>query len=139
MTGLMLQMAAAGGAFVALAGGTASDTQTDPAEAGATLEFTSGGLITGTGNIAAINDAWITPLSAAGSAYQIRATLSSGDTPSGTIGSWEGLGSTRTWGLSQSGVGSKACDLLIEIRRASDSVVLDSATYTLGAVVDSGA
>lgn len=76
---------------------------------------------------------WIIPKSAAGGNYEVRATLQSGDTPIGTLGSWLSLGTNRGWTLSQSGVGTKTCDLLIEIRLTSSGLVLDSATITLEA------
>ena len=73
--------------------------------------------------------AWIFPQSGM-SSYQVRATVSSGDTPPGTIGSWLALSSSQTWGWVNE-VTEKTCNLLIEIRRASDAVVVDSATISL--------
>jgi len=76
---------------------------------------------------------WITPVSKAPGAYEVRATLSLGDTPTGTLGSWVALSSTRTWSLTQTGPGVKSCELFIEIRLGL--VILDSATITLSAEV----
>jgi len=77
---------------------------------------------------------WLTPQVNMGD-YEIRATLSSGDTPdTGTIGSWEALSTTREWTLvEETADASETCDLLIEIRWTGDNEVKDSATYTLSA------
>jgi len=77
---------------------------------------------------------WLAPQENMGD-YEIRATLSSGDTPTaGTIGSWEALSTTRTWELvSVTPSESLSASVLIEIRWAGNDVVQDSATYTLTA------
>lgn len=87
--------------------------------------------IVGVSNV--ILENWITPTSAAGAAYEARATVVSGSLSSGTTGSWLSLGTTRDWNVSRGSVGLSTCILTIEIRRASDSVVIDSATITLSA------
>ncbi len=77
---------------------------------------------------------WITPTSAAGSGYEVRATLDSGSLDSGTTGSWLSLGTTRTWGVAAASTpSSQSASLTIEIRDASSLVVLDSATVNLSA------
>ena len=68
---------------------------------------------------------WIIPNSAASSAYQIRATLNSGDTPDGTLGSWLALSSNREWTLTSTG----SCSLNIEI--GYGGVAESSGTVTL--------
>lgn len=65
--------------------------------------------------------------------YEIRATLLSGATPTGTLGSWTSLGTTSAWSLSQSISGVSTCALLIEIRNAASLSVVDTATVTLNA------
>lgn len=70
-----------------------------------------------------------------GSSYEVRATLSSGSTPSGTLGSWLALSSNRSWSVTDSideGV-DVTCVLLVEIGLAGTSTALDSATITLSA------
>lgn len=87
----------------------------------------------------AMNDGgdWITPKAAAGAAYECRATLISGTLTSGTTGSWLALSTTRTWGVnSGSPPGKKVCTFTLEIRRASDGVVLDTATITVDATAE---
>jgi hypothetical protein len=82
---------------------------------------------------------WISPKSAAPGSYEIRATLNSGDTPVGTLGSWLALTSTRTWSLTKPGniAGFRECELTVEIRLGA--TVLDSTIVTLSAeVFDSG-
>lgn len=77
-------------------------------------------------------------VSGAASDYEVRATLDSGALTSGTTGSWLALSTTRTWYCAQGGIGTKTADLTIEIRRASDSVVIATATVSLRAEVDAG-
>lgn len=72
---------------------------------------------------------WISPVANVGD-YEVRATLSSGDTPTGTIGSWEALSTTRSWTLTNDDT-SDSCSILLEIRWTGDNLVKDSATYTL--------
>ena len=73
---------------------------------------------------------WITPKASAPSDYEARATLDSGDTPTGTLNSWQALTSNRAWSLTQSTTGSKQAILTIEIRKGSGPA-LASATVTL--------
>lgn len=82
-----------------------------------------------TSGAAAQAAAWINPQSGMDE-YEVRATVATGDTPPGTIGSWLSLASTHTWGWTNQ-TAERKCNLTIEIRRASDSVVVDSATITL--------
>lgn len=63
--------------------------------------------------------------------YEIKATVLSGDAPTGTLGSWLALSSNRAWTLSQSAVGDTTCTLLIEIRNALSLAVVDTATVTI--------
>lgn len=72
---------------------------------------------------------WISPVANVGD-YEVRATLSSGDTPTGTIGSWEALSTTRSWTLTNDDT-FDSCSILLEIRWTGDNLVKDSATYTL--------
>lgn len=77
---------------------------------------------------------WVTPTSSAGAAYEARATVISGS-PAGTFGTWQALNANRSWSLSRSAVGTSSASFTVEIRRASDGTVLDSATITLEAQV----
>lgn len=96
-----------------------------PDTASAEVTFTNTGTYTGTGNIQGFSGDWIDPTSAAGSAYEIRMTINSGSTPTGSAtGIWLGLGATRTWTISQSGVGTTTSNVTIEIRKASTGIVL---------------
>ena len=73
---------------------------------------------------------WVTPKASAPGTYEARATLDSGDTPTGTLNTWLALTSNRAWSLTQSTVGSQQAELTIEIRKGSGSA-LASATITL--------
>lgn len=80
------------------------------------------------GSYVAIANEWL--LLGSGSDYESRATLNSGDTPTGTLATWQALSTTRTWELSTSS-GSLACNLTIEIRDVATSTVLASADIDL--------
>lgn len=140
MSGALLAHAGAmGGPRITLAPTyTVSDTTVSPTNASAQFQLQSDGdvaritVTTGGGGTVDVGD-WITPISAAGANYEVRATVNSGSLSSGTTGSWLALSSTRTWAREQTTVGSSACELLIEIRNASTTVVMDSSTVTLQA------
>ena len=118
---------AIGGPVVSFTAGAVSDLQIDPGSASAEVTFTNAGAYTGTGNITGFSGNWITPTAAAGSAYEIRLTVNSGSTPSGSAtASWLALGTTRTWTISRSGLGSTTSNVTIEIRRASTLAVLSN-------------
>jgi hypothetical protein len=101
-----------------------------PATAQYTLSST--GDINGTLNTNTVidRDDWLTPKTGM-SNYEARATVTSGTLTSGTTGAWQSLGTSRTWTLTTSGIAQVV--MTIEIRRASDAVVQDSATITLNA------
>jgi hypothetical protein len=74
---------------------------------------------------------WLTP--AGGVAlYECRATITSGTLASGTTGAWLNLATTRSWTVQRAPPpGSNSCTFTLEIRRASDAVVLDTATISV--------
>ena len=78
---------------------------------------------------------WATPVAAGnGDDYEIRATLNSGSTPTGTLGTWLALTSNRQWSISSTGAaGLVTCNLTLEIRDASTLVVEDSCIAILTA------
>lgn len=95
--------------------------------------------ITGTGGTVQINadTDWMVPNAYAASyasVVRVKATLQSGDTPTGTVGTALDLTSDQTWTITQTGSGLKSCSLLIEILGTNDQV-LASATYDLSATV----
>jgi len=73
---------------------------------------------------------WVTPKTSAPGTYEARATLDSGDTPTGTLNTWQALTSNRAWSLTQATVGSQQAILTIQIRKGSGAA-LASATVTL--------
>lgn len=83
---------------------------------------------------------WGTPTTAgAGNSYWVRATLSSGSTPSGTLNTWLQLSTTRGWSVfrSSSSVGTTTSVLTIQIATDSGgSNIIDTATITLVANID---
>ncbi len=84
---------------------------------------------TGAGDVA-ITGQWVTNGTPAD--YDVRVTLVSGVTPSGSaIATWLNCATDREWHLSQGFPGGKSSELLVEIRRTADSAVLASATIKL--------
>lgn len=63
--------------------------------------------------------------------YESRMTIVSGGVSGGTIGTWENLGTTRTWSRNAASGFSDSVNLTLEIRRASDGVVLDSKSISI--------
>lgn len=63
--------------------------------------------------------------------YEIRATVLSGDTPDGTIGTWDALTTNQYYSLTAPPATLLSCELTIEIRWTGNNVVQDSATYTI--------
>lgn len=80
-------------------------------------------------------ETWCTPTSEA-SNYEARVTVVSGVTPTGTIGSWVALSSTREWTVQEPTPGNTSTSTFtVEIRRTGTTTVLDSATIELIATV----
>ena len=73
--------------------------------------------------------------------YQSRVTVTSGTLTSGTTNTWQALSTSREWELAGAvggGTYTDTCIFTIEIRRVSDSVVVDSATITLTINLNNG-
>jgi len=65
--------------------------------------------------------------------YECRATVTSGSLSSGTVGAWQSLSTTRSWSRGAAAGTFQTCTFTLEIRKASTSEVLNSATITLTA------
>ena len=70
---------------------------------------------------------WITPQTNMAN-FEVRATQLSGTMTTGTLNAWQNLGTSRAWTLTRASVGTSEASLLIEIRNAANSTVMDSAT-----------
>jgi hypothetical protein len=125
---------------------TISSVNTGAVPAGITVTFQNNGLLawSRSGQSPVNGDfsgEWLNQIVASTVAddYEVRATLSSGSTPSsGTMSSWLNLGTSRSWSNNiGADAGTKTSTILFEIRRASDGVVLDSATITIFATSSS--
>jgi hypothetical protein len=81
-------------------------------------------------------ETWCTPTSEA-SNYEARVTLISGTTPSGTVGSWVALSSTRDWTIQETVPGdTDTSSIKVEIRRIGTTPTTPpSATIDLTATV----
>lgn len=133
MSGVLGLMVGLPSTLVSISNQSGDHTTVDPADATAGYRLLSTGSaeVTLAGVYTAITGEWLR--AGAASSYEARATLQSGTTPSGTLNSWLGLGTNRTWDLTTTVAGLITCDILIEIRLASSGVVQDSATITLTA------
>lgn len=80
-------------------------------------------------------ETWCTPTSQA-SNYEARVTVNSGSTPTGSVGTWAALSSTRSWTISETTSGvNNLSNFNVEIRRTGTTTVLDSAVIDLTAGV----
>lgn len=110
-----------------------SRTVTTPATATATFAIENDGDVAING--ADIGD-WITGGSVYTANYEGRLTVNSGSTPSGAAtGTYLNLGTSRSWSLAQSGLGTNTSNCTLEIRNAASGVVKASATVTFTATV----
>ena len=119
----------------------ATRTVTDPANANAGWRFGLDGEVDRRrGSWSLGHHDWCTPTGGTpGDDFEIRCTKNSGTNPTGSgLGTWLALSSDRNWQLAQTVVGSKTCNLTIEIRDAATQTVQDSQTYTITATVNSG-
>jgi len=112
---------------VSITNQTVSNVAVDPATATATYTVNTDGHIRvhGGGSL----EEWL--VAGTSSEFDVRATHNSGSTPSGTYSSWLNLGTSRSWSLSQSGIGSLTGTITIEIRESAGGTILDSASVTL--------
>jgi len=127
------------GDVVAISNRSPSDSASAPNDAQAGYQLNSNGDVEElTGLAPTVSDVgdWITPKVNMAN-YECRATVQSGSTPTGSAtATWLALSSSRFWQILQSGVGTNASELLVEIRRVLDGAVVASATITLTAIVD---
>lgn len=120
----------AGGPRVQVTNQSASDTTATPFNPTASYTLANNGQVQ---TNAGVPENWIRPTSAAGNAYEARATVTSGSLTSGTTGTWLALGTSRQWTLSTIFVGTVSCVFTIEIRNATSLTILSTATITLTA------
>ena len=113
-----------------------------------TVAYASGGFLSATTGYRVANDAfiytgtgsvspsysqfeqWDSVPSTVGN-YEVRATLNSGTTPTGTLNTWLNLGTTQTWTLTAPTGNFRTCNLTIEIRDTATSTVQATAILTL--------
>lgn len=65
--------------------------------------------------------------------YQVRATLTGGVTPNGTLDTWLSLSTSREWNITEGGSTPSTSYILIEIRSAATGVVIDTANIEISA------
>jgi len=145
MAGIMLACVAATGGSgsspsIALDADTIiEDVQPAPGFAQAQFSLTNAGLTTQLISSGSFNgDPWCVP-GAASSDYEVYATLLGGTLTSGTTGSWLNLGTTRTWDVSLtylgSGIDIELAVLNLQIRATGTTEILATGGLTLSATV----
>jgi len=123
-----------------------SDVVIDPNIATTYITFNTNGSITfyGNGSDADPTTEWWSaqPVTGIGSSYEVAYTvLVSGDAPTtlaGSLGVYKDLSAPRTWGFTQSGIGSRTGTWRFRVRRISDTSVYDEADISAFAWVDPG-
>ena len=137
MSGInVLLMGTSGGAQITLANAIVYAIAISPSSASASYELQlDGDIVTYENGVPTDTGDWIIPRSAAGGDYEVYATLNSGTLDSGTTGSWLGLGTSRSWGVTRSSLGTDSAQIGLEIRRVGTVNVLGSCTVDLNAEV----
>jgi len=147
MSGIMLACVAASGGSSGGGGGSLSlpafvdvyDLQPAPGFAQAQISLTNAGVFQALTSTGSYNEPpWLVPGTNAAD-YEVLATLVSGTLSSGTTGSWLGLGTTRTWDVSNTYLGSDvqeaAAVFNLGIRAVGGSTILASCDVYLTATV----
>lgn len=110
-----------------------------PSNANAGFRVNSDGTLDGTAatnlNWALDDGTWL--IAGANSDYEVQFTKQSGPDPdSGTLTTWQGLGTSRSISYTQTGIGNKTGVFTVKIRHASTLAVLDTGTVSLTAIVE---
>lgn len=136
--GIMAMMAMGGSATITLdAAYTANSTVTDPVNATAQFELTSGGDIRKTSGNNTVGDVgdWLAPKFGM-SGFDAMLSVNSGSSPTGAaLAMWLNLGTTRNWQLAQTEIGTNTSNCTLQIRNAASLVVQDTSTITFSAEV----
>jgi hypothetical protein len=114
---------------VSISDQSVSDTAISPISASASYVINSDGSVRDHDGL--LLETWLD--AGAASTFQVRATLTSGSTPGGTLNTWLACSTTREWTVTGSSPVPVGCVLLIELRHATTLVVLDSASVTMSA------
>lgn len=141
MSGIMMALLAGGGGVVTpLTALNVTDTVL-LSTADATLRFDTNGAVTSLTNsngVQQITD-WYQPnITGIGNQFWIRATLSSGTSPTGSaLNTWLQLSSPASWRLTQTTNGSRTCTLAISIATDSGGTnVVTTGTATITATYE---
>jgi hypothetical protein len=132
MTGAVAALVASAGLRITGFSTTVSHTGAGSASAQYTLKA-DGDIFTLAGVSSNDIGDWIAPKAAAGINYDVRATVTSGALSSGST-AWQSMNADRSWSVVRGSPGTSNAALTIEIRRASDLVVLGSWTVGLTAI-----
>lgn len=110
-------------------------TVTDPADATCSITFASDGSFSGIADNG-VGYSWLS--GGAPGDYSVILTTAAGTLSSGTAGSYQNLGTSRTFAVTRTSVGTKQWSGSVTIRRDIDSVVMAGPTnISLTATVES--
>jgi hypothetical protein len=101
-----------------------------PSTATATVTISSGGVESG-----ADGGPYTWLKGGSTSNYEIFATLNSGTVTGDSFGSWLNLGTSRSWSLTESSIGTKLGSITLQLRPVGGSVI-STATISFHAEVD---
>jgi len=111
------------------------DFNLSPNDSTCQVKFLSSGVIYDQDG--ATGDSWIFPNGAADGNWYIRANSASPDTPeSGTMDTWLQLNSTRTWSVSELGIGSDSRTFTVDLKYGASGATVATGTVTITAWVD---
>lgn len=114
---------------------SATDFNISPTDSYAIIKFLANGQVWDQDG--SLGELWINPASAADGNWYIRANSSSPDTPeTGTMDSWLQLNSTRSWQVSELGIGTDSRSFTVDLKYGASGNVLATATCTITASVD---
>tara|TARA_R100001129_G_scaffold185707_2_gene174809 strand:- start:142 stop:699 length:558 start_codon:yes stop_codon:yes gene_type:complete len=101
--------------------------------------FDDGGLRANSTQLGATDTNWVQSGTPIGTNYEVRATRTSGDVPTGAaLGTWITLDSDKIWTLVASNSSSKFCTLIVEIREIGNNSNIDSLTVTMDSTSTGG-
>jgi len=111
----------------------------DPEDAAVGFTVSNSGLVNNVREFSGLASyPWL--LSGAAIDYELRVDMVSGSaSPSGSLGVWQSLSTSRGYSMARTVVGYRECVLDLSIRRASDGFLLTTARKTFFVEVESGA
>lgn len=135
MSGIFIPFFGGGEPVIIIVNFNANSDVVTPTNAVCQYELTNGGDVRATQTTNTVNDVgdWISP-KAFFSNYDVFLHVNSGTSPAGaSLDTWLNLGTTRTWTLTESAIGTLSNNMTLQIRNAITLTVKASVTITMTA------